>query len=255
MLKRIMSILFVAGLFMSAAPAFAAEVVTTPPQITAVRSQRYDLAYAIRLERGQAVLQYGKGEETADRSHTVYVDNTDGTVTEEVVIGDTVYVRQNKDVRWKSGKLSTDTTPVTMPSDSTMQPTIYRVGDTEVNGVATTQYQFAIDPKGFSDDPEVTATLTSAAVDLFIGKNDGFLYKLEFTLRGTDKDLGAFTISILEVYSAFNQPVTIGAPPSNLVDPAPARTASKVTFPGLPHMPARAGLMIARSFQQLRTAR
>ncbi len=255
MLKRILSILFAVSLCLSAAPTFAAEKVGAPPKITPVTSLKLDFVLTVTAKDGLSVVLFGKGEATADREHVVSVDNTTGDVTEEVTIGDTIYERHNMDKRWKASAVSDANQPVNgpaAPASPGAEPVIYLVGDTNVNDAPTTQYQIPVAANDLPKDLNVT----SGVVDVFIGKNDGFVRKVQQTYRGTDKEIGDFVIEFVQVFSAFNQPLVIGAPSKDLVDQGPSSAAAaQRNLAGVKVLPLWARLLVAQSTRQLRQSR
>jgi hypothetical protein len=260
MFKRHLSILLAVALLLVTSPVLAQpERVDELPEIAPFSSARFDVALAVTAEPGQAVIGFAKGEFSGDRVHAVAVDNLEGNVLEIVVIGTTLYLRENTNTRWQRSEMGGTTPPITGPASPTApvaDAPIFRVGDATVNNVATTQYQIRIDPDDLQaglPETEMEMTFESGAIDLFIGKTDTFLHKFQVTLRGEDEELGDFMIEVVATLSAFNQPIAIGAPPANLVDAASAKARARLAgIPGGQFLPAWTRPFVAQSLEQLR---
>ena len=220
MVKRISLAFIVATLLVVASPAFSQERVTSIPEWTELNSGRFDLAYDLN----RLVPIVGKAEFSGDRVHLVVKDLINNDTVEIVAIGDTVYTRMNEERRWKRERMTDDTSPIGggMPAIGPEDLTLWRVGDADVNGNPTTQYQLQFNPARLT---QIDPTMTGLKLDLFIGKNDNFLHKDQETSSFNDPQLGALTLQIVTVSSAFNQPMVIGPPPADLVDAARTRSA------------------------------
>ena len=257
MFKRITSILFVVALLLAISPARAAERVNTIPQPRAVTSGWFDMVFAINKQ----VLSYGQGRFSGDRVHLVSVNAQDNSRVEVIAAGDTVYVLLPGQQRWVSGRanelgedvlVSAPAAPE-LPEDAP----IFLVGDADVGGNVTSQYQIPVDPRELNADNEVPGlTFNAAAVDFFIGKNDGYLHKVQVTLRGREERIGDFVAEFVIVFSRFNTPVEVGIPPANMVDPLPARTAaSRYMLSGPTTLPSWARPVLALGIRELRQGR
>lgn len=255
MLKRSVSASIVIALLLIVSPALAAPTpVKEPPAVAEVNSARMDIALAITAKPGQAVLAYGKGEISGNRAHVVTVDNLEGNVLEVVTIGDTAYVRENTNTRWQKSTTEDVTAPVSGPGAPSIpqgEAQVYAVGEAMVNGAATTQYQIPLAPESLPGSEDFS--FTAGALDLFIGKSDNYLHKFQVTMRGADKEIGDFRIELVTVYSDFNQPIAIGAPPASVVDAASLRSASKrAAVRGASALPGWAQVLVAQSLDKLR---
>jgi len=246
-MKRCASIVFIVGLLL-AAPAWAAEQVMTVPEPKWPASGRGEFAFVYNGQVGsvgRTEFMTGTGRENL-RVHTAEHDLNARLFTELVIIGGREYRRDGADTRWRSNSVrgAAETfLPVGNPFAfvSHENATMYTLGDVMVDGVETTQYQIHLDVSKLSDP-----NLTFAKEDLFIGKNDGYLYRGQVTYRGKDSREADGESDFVLVFRMFdpNRPVVIGAPSSDLVDARSIRsTAGQHEFPG-----ARAVPSWARSF-------
>jgi len=258
-----MPLLFVVVALLLAAPALAAppEKVSTLPTIAPVSSGRIDFATRVSAtvdgQPAQATLVVGRGEFTQRGAHLVAISSVDGSVAEVVVYGDLIYVRMNNETRWKSTKVTDATNlPVDAPTVPTApgdQMSIYLIGDQDVRGVPTTQYQLQLDPALFPAE----SGIKSAHDDLFIGKSDSFLHKVQTTVGGTDKDLGDITIEApVDLYDLNNAAIVVGPPPADLVTVASAQTARSLTgFAGALALPSWVRPFVGSTLANLRAGR
>ena len=220
-MKRLMSILFVIGLMLFAVPARAADVVSTLPELRWPASGRFEFAIAFEgsaLLVSQTRFVVGRTPQE-DQYHSVTRNLARPEALEEIVVGGRSYSRLTAETRWKSRPYDPDQAffnprgePLRMlPSGNA---TVIRVGDVNIAGAPTTQYQIPLDPK-LTDVP----TATAAKLDLFIGKNDGYLHKGQVTIR-TPLEEGGPAGDFVYVYRVydFNAPVVIGPPPADLID-------------------------------------
>lgn len=259
-MKCLAPLLLMVGLLFAVAPARAAEPITDLPPITPTTSGRMDFALAINAtidgEAVQALAAYGKGEFVNDAVHVVAVipsgaGRTD--VAEVVVIGNRAYIRMNAEERWVAMDMSDVDLPVDAPTAPTLPPTgvtMYRVGDATVRDAATTQYQFQLDPKALPDNAGITAVL----LDIFIGKADNYLHKMQSTVAAADKDLGPFTIEMpIDFYDFNAQDIVVGPPDPALVDEArPAMAKAYTDFAGATQVPAWARPFIGARLTAMR---
>ena len=129
---------------------------------------------------------------------------------------------------------------------------IYRVGDTEVRGAATTQYQIHLVA------PEVAGAATptqepvatpapvksqqpvtrSTTLDLFVGTADHYLHKIQTSVRSSDRAVGELAVEAPIEISAFNQPQSIEPPPADQVRTMRSATMSGNHLPGAQALPA-----------------
>ncbi len=240
-MKRSAAILLIVGLLL-AAPAWAAEQVTTVPEPKWPASGRGEFAFVFNGQVGsvgRTEFMTGRGPEDI-RVHTAEHDLNARLFTELVIIGGREYERNGADTRWRSrgARGAAETfVPVGNPFAfvSRENATMYTLGDVTVDGVATTQYQIQLDVSKLGD-PNVT----SAKEDLFIGKNDGYLYRGQVTYRGKDPrevDGESDFILVFRMFDA-NRPVVIGAPSSHLVDAQSIRSmAGRYEFAGARALP------------------
>lgn len=247
-MKRSASILFIVGLLL-AAPAWAAEQVMTVPEPKWPASGRGEFAFVYKGQVGsvgRTEFMTGRGPEDV-RVHTAEHDLQARLFTELVIMGGREYRRNGADTRWRSGSArgaAATFLPVGNPFAfvSHENATMYTLGDVTLNGVATTQYQTQLDVSKLGDP-----NLISAKEDLFIGKNDGYLYQGQITYRGKDPQAADGESDFILVFRMFdpNRPVVIGAPSSDLVDARSIRsTAGQHEFPGARAVPPWAHSLI-----------
>ncbi|HSH79582.1 MAG TPA: hypothetical protein VLA19_13745 [Herpetosiphonaceae bacterium] len=259
MFKRITSILFVVGLLLTVSPSRAAELVTALPQPKPVSSAWFDTVVAINKQ----VLSYGQGRVAGDRVHFVAIDARGNSRVEVIAVGDMVYVLMPGQQRWASARASelAGAVEVSAPAAPAIgidaDTPIFLVGDVDVGGAPTTQYQIPLDVSMLTQGNELPGVgFTSAVVDFFIGKTDGYLHKFQVTLRGSDPQLGDIEAEIVTVFSRFNTEVMVSAPPSEMVDPLPPRVAaSRYMLAGPQVLPAWARPIFANGLRQMRQAR
>ena len=250
MVKRITLAFVVASLLLIVSPVLAAERISSIPEPTPHNSGRLDLAFDIN----QLVPIVGKAEFSGDRVHAVLKDLINNETIEIVVIGDTTYTRMNEERRWKMERGSAGAAPIAnpVPAVGPEDLTFWRVGDADVNGNPTTQYQAQVSQSALQRGGE--SPFTGMKLDSFIGKNDNFLHKSQVTLSGNDPDLGPLTFQIVTVFSAFNQPMVIGAPPEDLVDPARAGSSYRA-YKVARGLPSWARAVLPYAMNQLRARR
>ncbi len=259
MFKRITSILFVVGLLLTASPGRAAELVSALPQPTPVNSAWFDTVFAINKQ----VLSYGQGRIAGDGLHFVAVDARGNSRVEVIVVGDMVYMLMPGQQRWVSARATelAGAVEVSAPSAPAIaidaDTPIFLVGEVDVGGAAATQYQIPLDVSELNQGNELPGlSFTSAVVDFFIGKTDGFLHKFQVTMRGSDPQIGAIEAELVTVFSRMNTEVTVSAPPSELVDPLPPRVAAtRYMLAGPQVLPAWARPIFANGLRQMRQAR
>lgn len=261
MAHRVLSLLFIVGLFFGIGSARGAEPVTVLPEVMTPTSGRFDFALAINKQ----VLAYGKGEFTTTGVHAVFVDEQQGQLIELVLVGDQLFLREGAEQRWLGTRLDVQDVPIAGPATPTLPDeglAITNVGTAEVSGVATTQYQIAIDPAQLAAVPGAgadalagSAGLNEAKVDLFIGTNDSFLRKVQVTAQAPDPQLGNVTLEAVLVFSALNEPVVVGPPPANLVDQLPVQAASRMGFAGAQLVPAWTRPVFGEGLARLRSSR
>ncbi len=234
-MRRFATIFSVVGLLALVGPAFAAEPVGALPATKQPASSRIDGVFVVN----QRIVQYVQAEQAADRFHAVFV-NIESGLMEVVTIGNRVYFRRNQETRWKSTTLDQalkDNIPGAIAGQDQIPQenvTIVRVGDADVNQMPTTQYQVLLDVTKLPPGSELEAY----KADAFIGKSDNYLHKLQFTVRSPDAQAGPVEVIGLNVYSAFDTPVAIGAPPDSLVEPMGARDVLQdFRFPGAAVVP------------------
>ncbi len=254
MFKRIASLLLGLSLCLIALPAAAAERVASLPDIAPVVSGRFDFALAVNKQ----VLGYGQGEFSGDLVHAVFVDAIENSLVEIVTTPDRVYVREGVQTRWVTAPVEQLDVPVSGPATPAVPAgdiAIYRVGDVDVAGAPTTQYQINLGSAGMLPaDLMETGGLKSAKLDLFVGVNDRYLHKMQVTTVVADPQLGDVELELVMRFSAFNQPVVIGAPPADLVDELPMRAAS-YKFGGSRALPSWTRPLFADRLSDLRRAR
>ena len=241
MFHRLSLLVLVLALLGVAAPAFAVERVTQAPEIRPVLSGVMDIAVAALLrDRPSAqprveVQIYGQGRFSPGRFHLVSVDLLRNERSEVIIIDTTMYTKLPGDTYWEQSEL-TPIPGVSGPGGPIMPPIdpqypIYRVGDTEVRGAATTQYQMHL----VAPDTAGSATPTqepvaapapaesqqpvarSTTIDLFVGKADQYLHKIQTSVRSRDVEVGELAIEAPIELSAFNQPQSIEPPPADQV--------------------------------------
>ncbi len=261
MAHRVLSLLFIVGLFFGIGSARAAEPVSALPEVKAPTSGRFDFALAIN----QQVLGYGKGEFTGTAVHAVFVDAQQDQLIELVLVGDQLFLREGVEPRWLGTRLDVQDVPIAGPATPTLPDeglAITNVGTAEVGGVPTTQYQISIDPAQLAavSGAETgalpnTTGLNEAKVDLFIGANDTFLRKVQLTAQVPDPQLGNVTLEAVLVFSALNEPVVVGPPPANLVDQLPVQAASRYGFAGAQLVPAWTRPVFGEGLARLRSSR
>ncbi len=181
MIHRLLSLLFVVGLVLGISTAHAAEPVTNLPEIKPPTSGRFDFALAIN----QQIFGYGQGEFAGTSAHAVFVDVQRNHLVEVVISGDRLYLRQGVETRWLATKLETGELPIAGPSTPVLPTTgaqIVQVGNAEVAGASTAQYQIALDPAGLAAAPlpgggpmPEGAGIKAAKIDLFVGTSDQYL--------------------------------------------------------------------------------
>ncbi len=249
MIKRFTTVLFVTGWLLIAAPVFAAERVDTIPEPKFSATGRSDYVFAIN----KVVIGYGKAEfapcaSGQDCAHTVSVDLRGNQVTETIAVGSTEYVRQNNERRWKT---RTPQPPFEgfFPELPLADDLHYRIGDIEINGVLTTQYQLQVSPA------RLPAGLTAANLNLFLARSDNTVYKTQVTTLGADPKLGTLEIESVVVFKDHNQPVVIGPPPAGLVDAASAHAFTDEAFAGGQFLPSWAAPLFVRELAHLRASR
>ncbi|GAC1386838.1 MAG: hypothetical protein NVSMB42_07550 [Herpetosiphon sp.] len=249
MLKTLLRSTVLAFILMASivSPSAAAEPTPSLPSLKPIESGRLDFAVTIN----QKIFLYGKAEFIGSRVHAVAVDDR-GSVLEVVSVGSRTYLRQDKQLRWRGIKSNAGVIPVSAPGVPTglpQQPTVTRVGDATVGSTATDQFQLTVDPASFPKG----SGIKSAKIDLFIGKSDGFVHKVEFTSVINDPQAGDLTLDLVAVLSDFNQPLVIGPPPSRLVDDVPTEAA--LTLVGgdmLSTLPSWSQPIFAQSLNQFR---
>ena len=245
-MQRFVSALFAVATLALAIPASAAEQVDVFPTITPVNSAALDFVVVI----DQEPLVVGKGEFEADRAHVVAMIPQTGEVVEVVVVGDRIYVRENDDERWLGDTLEgmAPAGPVPDPQQLLDEGLflLFLVGDVDVNGVATTQYQLRENPANYPDDYEVTSELW---LDLFVGADDAYLHKLQLSARTVDPAAGEpESLAVPIMLSRFNQRFDIGAPPPDLVDEVDELSAAGPAWlAALPQLPPWARPLAARA--------
>jgi hypothetical protein len=254
MFKRITALLLALSLCLIALPVSAAERVATLPDIAPVLSGRFDFALAVNKQ----VLGYGQGEFSGDRVHAVFVDAIENSLIEIVTTSDRVYVREGAQTRWVAAPVEQLNVPVSGPATPAMPSgdlMIYKVGDADVAGASTTQYQIDLGAAGMlPSDFMQTSGIKSAKLDLFVGANDRYLHKMQITMVANDPQLGDIEMELVMRFSAFNQPIAIGAPPADLIDELPMRAAS-YKFGGSRLLPTWARPLFANRLLELRQAR
>ncbi len=225
MKRTSISLLFAAGLLLSVVPALAAERVSSLPETTPYSSGRTDYVYA----RNKQVLQYGQEEFTRDAIRAVYVDVASNIRTEAITVGGATYYREGSAARWTSRATTAEDPQAGGPLTLAIAPEggdiVHLIGDAMVGDIPTTQYQIA------PPASELAEGLTSYAQDIFIGKNDGYVHKIQFTFRG-NYGPGPVEEEIIIVISGHNQPISITAPPSDIVDPQTMPIEPYVFAPG-----------------------
>ncbi len=261
MFARIASILFVVGLLLVAVPARAVEPVTSLPPINPVTSGRFDFALAIN----QQVFGYGQGEFVGTSAHAVFVDAQRNHLIEVVISGDRLYLRQGVEPRWLATALDAGALPVSGPAAPMLPITgaqIVQIGNAEVAGTSTMQYQIMLDPAQLAAAPlpggasmPAGAGITAAKIDLFVGTNDNYLRKVQVTVQSTEPQLGEVTLELAMVFSALNEPVVVGPPPANLVDELPTRAASRYHFAGTELLPSWSRPFFAHGLTTLQNGR
>ncbi len=253
-MKPIASILLVVSLLL-AGTAAAAERTSAVPEPQWPASGRAEYAFVFNGKVGQvARVEFMTGSGPQDiRVHTAEIDLPPDRLTELVIIGGRQYERTGVETRWRASALrggGDAFLPMGNPFAfvSRENGIVYRVGDVTVDGVATTQYQTHLDVSKLGD-----SNLISAKEDLFIGKNDGYLYRGQVTYRGRDAQMGeaefAFVFRMFDV----NAPVVIGAPPNELVYGQANRSAAGHSqFMGAQLVPSWAHSFVYRGLQALR---
>jgi hypothetical protein len=139
-------------------------------------------------------------------------------LTQEVIfVGGRTYWRQQNETRW----YMTSKVPI-MPSPSlfdldyplkdTEHPSVLvsRVGDVTVDGVLTTQYQYAM------PQSHLPGYLSSAKFDYFIGKANAAPIKWQWSMVDVRGDEPVLREWIVDAYD-HGVPITIVAPPAELV--------------------------------------
>lgn len=254
MLRRIVPLVWALALLIVALPARAAEPVSELPELRPTLSGRFEFALALNKQ----VFSYGKGEFSGDRVHAVSVDAIENTLVEIVTIDDQTYLREGVQTRWvRVPSEDPGVVPVSGPATPALpssEPVVYRVGEAEVAGASTIQYQI---PFSTGDIPTegVEGTIKSMKLDLFVGTADQYLHKLQLTILASDPQLGDITLETVIRFYDFNQPIAIGAPPADLVDELPAAAARRITPPGARLLPAWAEPLFGQRLRELRQAR
>ncbi|PLS83546.1 MAG: hypothetical protein CYG59_00795 [Chloroflexi bacterium] len=253
-MKLLSLILLVVSLLL-ATPVLAAERATAIPEPKWPASGRAEYAFVFDGEVVQvARVEFMTGNTSQDiRVHTAEIDLLPNRLTEIVIIGGQQYERTGVETRWRSGS-TRGPADVFLPMGNPFafvsheNSTAYRVGDVTIDGVEMTQYQTHLDVSKLGDP-----NLISAKEDLFIGKNDGYLYRGQVTYRGRDPQLGEGEYALVFRMFDVNPPVVIGAPPSSLVDGGSIRSASgRSQFTGAQFMPTWAHSFVYRGLQAIR---
>ena len=248
-MKRILSVLLVAGLLVLAVPA-AVRADHDP-------TQEVEQAQFPESGRGNIVnvinripISWGQFEFTGDIFHAVYKDIRGDTV-EVVQVGDRVYFRTNNETRWRAGnveavELPTAAQDIAVTDDPENATSVRHIGDVEVEGVLTSHIQFWFNPASIHED------VRSATDNFFIAKNDRMVRKYQATIEATDPELGNLLLESIFVLREVNVPVIAAAPPSNLVDEVRAAAARDLNFPGASALPGVTHPAFARAIARMR---
>jgi len=242
MVKRLGSVVLLMVLLLVATPALADERLTTLPAFSQPTSGVLDIAVAIRVPPTAAqatAIAYGHGMFSGDRLQLSFVDAVSGESIDILVIGNQVYARPSGTGKWTALNPQDAALPISSPTmnvtPADVTPTITRIDQSEqVGGVDTTHYQLWISATSLpaaSADVLKQAGIETLTTDMFVGKPDSILRKLQSNIMGTDPQLGAFKIETPIVFSAINQPQTIEAPTPDLIQTVVA-TSVRAHAPG-----------------------
>ena len=217
-MMRLRFLVFAAALLLFAIPVTAEEV-SQLPAIRPFASARVQFAFALQDQ----VMLVGQGVLAGDRKHVAMAQYDPDITLEVVTIGQYVYLRVGDADRWLVSSADPRSVPGDPPDLATIGATdtveqITLEGDAEVEGAPATQYRLRLRPQPAADAPGENPP-AAYFVDLFVGREDGYLHKYQVTRPGDGSEGGEAASVAAFVYSNFDEPVVVNTPPSNLVDP------------------------------------
>ncbi|HEX5689995.1 MAG TPA: hypothetical protein VFX76_08330 [Roseiflexaceae bacterium] len=184
---RLRAILLLAALVLAClvAPASAAERVDGLPEIRQFSSGRFEYALTV----GGEIHAYGNGTfESLARIAYIYGETGDQPSIQYYLAYDgELYSHDEGQSEWT--KLEGQAAPIPRPSYDAVallaqRGTVSRIGDADVAGTPTTQYQIWVNDSG-------AATAGPLKVDLFVGKDTPYVYKLQITAGDAPDQIGA----------------------------------------------------------------
>lgn len=215
--KRAVGVLLAIALIaLAASPATAQTRVDTLPEVTPFQSARFDFALTAFGE----LLAYGKGEaESPNRIHltlkTVPLDGSQPDTVEAILYDGVYYTRENESTQWYiEGEVAVPLPEEELPDSDIGDATLTLIGEADVAGVPTYQYQLWAN----AEDDSV------AKADFFIGRSPSYLHKLVISAYLSGED----TIPLVGLdyrYYDFDAPITV-SPPEGAVNRAASAPSS-----------------------------
>jgi hypothetical protein len=203
---RLRTIVLLAALVLTclAVPAAAAERVDRLPPIRQFSSGRFEYALLI----GGQIQGYGNGalENLARIAYIYGVTGEQPSIEYYLAYDGELYTHAEGQSEWT--KLEDQAAPIPRPSADAVarlaeRGTVSRIGDADVAGTATTQYQIWVEGADIATEGPIK-------VDLFVGKETPYVYKLQFTAGAGPSEIGA----IYRFYDLDDTSIVVPVPPT-----------------------------------------